>query len=104
MVRRSIVDEGESQPEVSGHIPLFVLRIVMAFNQQFSFGGTPGEDVDLYIRQCTYSWAGVKFPANDGLKDEAKLFVASTMSSEERHFRRGRQPPAVAQPERFPYV
>jgi hypothetical protein len=60
-----------------------------------SFSGAHGEDVDMYVNQCEWAWAGTQMSKEDlskaqattlygGLKDEA-LDFASGLDQETRH-------------------
>lgn len=60
-----------------------------------TFSGGHGEDVDMYVNQCEWAWAGTQIPEENiskarattlygGLKDEA-LGFASSLDQETRH-------------------
>ena len=65
-------EEQEAHPEIIETTPTQYPR--RAMNTQPTFAGKATEDVDLYIQQCRFAWAGVTMTEED--KREA---IATTM-------------------------
>lgn len=62
----SIVEEKPLQPTTN--------RFHIMMSNQPTFSGKPGEDVDLYIDQCRFMWAGVSLDP-----EEKKQAIATTL-------------------------